>query len=337
MARKKRIVYPGHCCHVMIRGVGGRRIFDDDQDRIRFCLLLQYASETCEFSIHGFCLMDNHVHLLLQPHTEDLASGMHRLGFRYAQHFNKKFMRQGYLFQGRYKATVVQHGVYLSRLIRYIHRNPVRANLVGNLYSYPWSSHPAYVGDSQFTWLRTDLVLPLFGADPHVALEMFQKYVCSGDEEAKIELEEIRKSTKMGAYGSELFLEDYRNALECDSSLSELGKLPGLQGKFSENQTKITLEMLVKSLNEITSFSLDELRSARRTVQLVEARAVFVRLALKFKLSSTRELASLLDRDPTSIARLEQRIQMTPKLSQLVDEISSTLLLRRNLDPSSHR
>ena len=95
MARKKRFICPGRCYHVMIRGVGGRSIFDDDRERARFCLLLQYASEICKFYIHGFCLMGNHAHLLLQPHTENLASGMHRLGFRYAQYFNKKVKRIG--------------------------------------------------------------------------------------------------------------------------------------------------------------------------------------------------------------------------------------------------
>ena len=202
-------------CHDL--RVDGRSIFIDDQDRARFCLLLQYASETCKFSIHAFCLMDNHVHILLQPHTEDLASGMHRLGFRYAQHFNKKVKRQGYLYQGRYKAIVVQHGAYVRRLVRYIHRNPVRAKMVSDLSAYSWSSHQAYVSsDSKFTWLKTDLVLPLFSSEPEVAREFFHEYVYLNDEDAKIELEEIRKSTEIGAYGNELFLEDYHKALKTD-------------------------------------------------------------------------------------------------------------------------
>ena len=91
MSRKRRVILPGYYYHTMIRGNGGKPIFHDGEDRTRFCLLLQYAKEKHDFRVHGFCLMGNHVHLLLQPNSTDLSGGMHALGFRYAQYFNKKY------------------------------------------------------------------------------------------------------------------------------------------------------------------------------------------------------------------------------------------------------
>ena len=194
----------------MLRGVGGRNIFEDDHDRARFCLLLQYASETSQFDIHGFCFMGNHVHLLLQPHTEDLSSGMHRLTFRYAQYYNKKVQRQGYLFQGRFKDIPVENGSYLLRVIRYIHRNPIRAKLVSQLSDYRWSSHTAYTEGHEYTWLKKDYLLSHFEKTTEKnTLESFKKYIQSEDAEAKIELEEIQNSIEIGAFGCPLFVQEH--------------------------------------------------------------------------------------------------------------------------------
>lgn len=326
MARKRRVIYPDHCYHVMMRGVGGCNIFDDDFDRCRFCLLLQYASETSKFSIHGFCLMNNHVHLLIQPQTFDLSTGMHRLGFRYAQYYNKKTERQGYLFQGRYRAIVVQNGVYLRRLSRYIHRNPVRANLVKNPFTYPWSSYHAYLGYSEFTWLKTDLVMSLFGSEHQEALESFQKYTCLDDQDAKNELQEIRKSTGIGAYGNNGFLQEYRDALDLDCKSIGVDKVSIDKLSYAMvNQSKINLEKLLNVLSSIENVYLKELQSPIKTVFLTEARAAFVCLALKLRLSSTGELARLLNRDVTSIVRLQKRAEKIPRFTQLSEKILTSL------------
>ncbi len=94
MARKRRIIVPGYCYHVMLRGNGGQVIFKNDADRIRFCLLLQYACESHGVAVHAFCLMSNHVHLLVQPKCKGLSAAMHALSFRYAQQFNRRYERR---------------------------------------------------------------------------------------------------------------------------------------------------------------------------------------------------------------------------------------------------
>lgn len=313
LARKKRIIHKECDYHIMLQGVGGQTIFEDDEDRSRFCLLLQYASQLSRFSIHGFCLMNNHVHLLLQPHHEQLASGMHSLAFRYAQYFNKKNKREGHLFRGRYKSILVQNEDYLRRVIRYIHNSPSRLGLEEDLSlsTNAWNSYRAYTGELEFTWLKKERILRLFDCD----LEAFQKYTRSKDREVEKDAEEIRNSIKSGAYGDPLFIEEFQRQ----------PKGPFIRKNDPEGRVKISWDILGGVLKEVTTVSFEEIQSSCRRREIVDARSLFVSLGLRFKLGRPSELATVLQRDPTSIARLEQRTQKSPELLQFVDEISMIL------------
>jgi REP element-mobilizing transposase RayT len=130
MPRKKRFWEPGRCYYVMLRGVDGRAIFVDDADRCRFSLFLQEASELHKFRVHAFCLMSNHIHLLLEPLNDALAGGVHRFAMRYAQQFNRRHKKRRYVFQGRFRSILIEDGCYMRRLTRYIHLNPLEAGLV---------------------------------------------------------------------------------------------------------------------------------------------------------------------------------------------------------------
>ena len=141
MARKIRFSRLGTCHHVMLRGNGGQDIFLDDVDRVRFCLLLQAASEKYGFSVHAFCFMSNHIHLILEPTERLLQEGVHSFSFRYAQYFNRRYQRKGYVYQGRFRSICIEEGIYFKRVVRYIHLNPVRAKLVDDPLHYLWSSH----------------------------------------------------------------------------------------------------------------------------------------------------------------------------------------------------
>ena len=154
MPRRIRVWESGRCYHVMLRGIDGRDIFKDDKDRSRFCLLLQEASELHSFRIHAFCLMTNHIHLLLEPLESGLANGVHRFATRYAQHYNARHKKRGYVFQGRFKSILVEDGTYMKRLLRYIHLNPLEANLVSKLQEFHWSSHNGYFFQSDGVLVR---------------------------------------------------------------------------------------------------------------------------------------------------------------------------------------
>ena len=130
MARKPRIHLPDGLYHVIFRGNGGQDVFLTDADYRRFYLLLQEGTFRFGYRVHAFCLMTNHIHLALQVGEIPLSRSMQNLSFRYTRWLNWREQRTGHLFQGRYKAVLVDGDSYLLELVRYIHLNPVRAGMV---------------------------------------------------------------------------------------------------------------------------------------------------------------------------------------------------------------
>jgi REP element-mobilizing transposase RayT len=149
----------------MLRGNGGDDIFHSDEDRRRFESLVAEGVERFGHLIHAFCWMTNHVHLAIQVGAVSLSRIVQNLAFRHARRVNERQGRTGHLFQGRYKAILVDADRYLLALVRYIHLNPVRAGLVERPEEYPWSSHRAYLGLERISWLKQSLVLAYFGGE----------------------------------------------------------------------------------------------------------------------------------------------------------------------------
>ncbi len=180
MARKPRVHLPGGVYHVMLRGNGGQDVFFLDEDRYRWYLLAQEGVERYGHRIHGFCLMTNHVHLAIQVAETPLSKIIQNLSFRYTRWVNRRQRRLGHLFQGRYKAVLVDGEAYLLELVRYIHLNPVRAGLVVKPDEYPWSGHRAYLGLDTLPWLTTDWVLSQFAKRKDAARRRYAKFVADG-------------------------------------------------------------------------------------------------------------------------------------------------------------
>lgn len=130
MARQLRIEYPGAVYHVMSRGNEHRRTFLDDDDRLTFLETLATVNSRYNWFVHAYCLMGNHYHVLVETPDANLSVGMQQLNGVYAQRFNAKRRRVGHLFQGRFKAIIVERESYLLELCRYIVLNPVRAEIV---------------------------------------------------------------------------------------------------------------------------------------------------------------------------------------------------------------
>ena len=158
----------------MLRGNGGQEIFFDDEDRYHLYLLLQEGISRYGHRIHGFCCMPNHLHFAVQAAEVPLSKIMQNLSFRYTRWINKRQKRIGHLFQGRYKAILVDRDSYLLELVRYIHLNPVRARLVRDPAAYRWSGHRAYLGREDIPWLTTDTVLSQLA---HTASAARRRYV----------------------------------------------------------------------------------------------------------------------------------------------------------------
>jgi putative transposase len=164
MARQLRIEYPGAFYHVTSRGNQKQAIVQDDQDRGTFLEFLEKAHEKLGGIIHAFCLMDNHFHLLLETPRGNLSRFMHFVNTSYSVYYNARYLRGGHLFQGRFKAILIEADAYAQVVSRYIHLNPVGAGLVTYPEDYRWSSLGEYAGlRIPLSWLRTDFVLSYFG------------------------------------------------------------------------------------------------------------------------------------------------------------------------------
>jgi len=169
MARPLRIEFPGAFYHITARGNEGREIFGSLRDRQQFLSYLESAVRRYHAVIHVYCLMGNHYHLLLETPSGNLSQILRHINGAYTTYFNVKRNRSGHLFQGRFKAILVDADEYAMELSRYIHLNPVRAGLANRPEQYPWSSFPCYVGETQKPdWLSLDLILGYFDSqDAH--------------------------------------------------------------------------------------------------------------------------------------------------------------------------
>ena len=154
MARRPRESSGTGIYHVMIRGINRQNIFDDEEDYTHFIsVLYQQVCPTDEITgkplpsrciFYAYCLMSNHVHLLIRESSECLASVIKRIAVSYAQYYNKKYIRFGHLFQDRFKSEPVNDNAYFFTLIQYIHQNPVAAGISCDVASYRWSSWSEY-------------------------------------------------------------------------------------------------------------------------------------------------------------------------------------------------
>ncbi len=138
MARPLRITYPGAFYHITSRGNERKNIFKSQRDREQFLRYLESATERYGAKIHVYCLMSNHYHLLLETPLANLSQIMRHINGAYTTYFNIKRERAGHLFQGRYKAILVEMDEYAQELSRYIHLNPVRAGIAEMPEQYPW-------------------------------------------------------------------------------------------------------------------------------------------------------------------------------------------------------
>ncbi|HXT02422.1 MAG TPA: transposase [Elusimicrobiota bacterium] len=162
--RSARIHYPGAIYHVMARGVDGRTVFVDDNDRQNFLQTVLSVKNDARFSVLAYCLMDNHFHFAIKVGAMPLSAVMHRLLTSYVVKFNARHERTGHLFQARYKSVLCLDDAYLIALVRYIHQNPVRAGLVMDPSAWPWSSHRAYLGRTGTALTDVNHFLEAFGS-----------------------------------------------------------------------------------------------------------------------------------------------------------------------------
>ncbi len=173
----------------MNRGRRGDEVFSGPEDFKVFIALLQESAELWDVKISAYCLMSNHYHLLIQTPQGNLSRYMRHLNGVYTQRYNRAHGSDGQLFRGRYKAILVEADSYLLELVRYIHRNPLRAGMVEKLDSYKWSSHSAYLSHSKnWDWLHKSFILAMLSTDLRKKINHYRKFIAQEDSEEICEI-----------------------------------------------------------------------------------------------------------------------------------------------------
>ena len=181
MARPLRLELAGGLYHVTSRGNARGAIYLDDEDRLNWLELFNDVCSRFNWICHAYCLMTNHYHVVVETAEGNLSKGMRQLNGVYTQNFNRRHQRVGHVFQGRYKAIMVEKDSYLLELSRYVVLNPVRAHMVNDVADWPWSSYRAMMNQTaQLKCLEVNWLLSQFGSNKQHARVHYQDFVRAG-------------------------------------------------------------------------------------------------------------------------------------------------------------
>jgi REP element-mobilizing transposase RayT len=281
---------PGTLHHVMIRGTEGAVIFREEGDRQNFLSRLGKISEETGTRILAWVLMSNHVHLLIVSGAQGVSKFMRRLLTGYAVWYNRKYHREGHLFQNRYKSIVCEKEAYLLELVRYIHLNPLRAGIVkniGGLNRYPWSGHGVLIGSSKNDWQERKYVLRQFSETEGEAIRAYRRFMEEGkDQGRRNDLVGGGLVRSLGGWSRVLSLRGRGRKIEHDARilggedfvtevLKEADKR--LKRQLQSEGRKGSIDRIVKKVCKEEGIKEEELRDGgkRRKVSQVRAKLSF--------------------------------------------------------------
>ena len=168
MPRQARKKSESGIYHIMFRGINQQQIFEDSEDCERFLQILKDCKEISEYKLFAYCLMGNHLHLLVQENKEPIEQAMKRIATRFVYWYNVKYQRVGHLFQDRFKSEPIDDDAYFATVVRYIHQNPVKAGLCKNISDYKYSSYTEFFKDCDL--IDKDFVLEI------IPVEIFEDF-----------------------------------------------------------------------------------------------------------------------------------------------------------------
>ncbi len=254
MPRQSRRLSESKTYHIMIRGNERKNIFRDDNDRMRFLHILYEKNKDRKFSVYAYCLMNNHVHILINEGSEKIARIMKRINVSYAYYFNKKYQRIGHLFQDRFKSEAIESDRYLLAVVRYIHKNPVKANIVEDPGLFKWSSYNTYIkgnkGNQHFeSIIETGPILGIFSQNLNTAVRSLIEYTKqeSNDEFIEYNEEEKKDNEIEGEKDARIFIAKH---------LSSKGQT---LDKLQEKQNTAIRNELIKLLKVKSNLSVRQL------------------------------------------------------------------------------
>ena len=277
--------------HLITRGVERRDIFHDDHDYRKLLTLLAVQKEKLPFFLYAYCLMTNHLHLLIERRVDNIGRVMHRVLTGYSQYYNRKYRRSGHLLQGRHKAILCQSDTYLAELVRYIHLNPIRAKMVRKVENYPYSSHRAYMGlEPAGAVVDIDPLLRRFGPRRAVARERYAKHVAAG---MKLGHLDHLYETSSSVLGCEEFV---------DSMIHRMGEFQPKGTPRPSKKKPVDPGKLLSAVEKLCDVSKGDIYGKAKNRRLVEAREVLILAGRRAGLSTTT-LAGLTGISVASVSR----------------------------------
>lgn len=238
MARQARLQSPTDYYHVMMRGNNRERIFLKSSQKQYFKDLLREQIEDGPIDLASYCIMDNHVHLVIKADLDDMTKALKKVNIKYAMNFNKERNRIGHVFQDRYKSEIISNDMHLIQVIRYVHNNPVKAKMVEGPNIYKWSSFNEYIKENKSRIVskrQKEIILSL-----NNGIENFLEFHKIEDDNEYLEIDEDRELYRLE---------------KAQSIISAYFKEKGIFEAKELNKSPIMLEEIVISLLDRTKLS----------------------------------------------------------------------------------
>ena len=234
--------------HIMIRGINKQNIFQEKEDYEKFISIMRYYKEVSKYDLYGYCLMDNHVHLLMKEVDESISKTIKRFSSSYVHWYNKKYERFGHLFQERFKSEVVESYEYLLGVLRYIHQNPLKAGIVKNIEDYEWTSNREYISKQEI--IDTDFILKIFSENKKDAIELYKEYIYKPNNAEFMDNDSRKKLTDS----------------EIKSYLSKIGIKNVEEIKQLEKNERDRILKMIKSIEGITIRQISRITGISKSV-----------------------------------------------------------------------
>jgi REP element-mobilizing transposase RayT len=315
VARPLRIEYENAFYHITARGNERKNIFADRNDNEKFLSYIGLLHKRYKIIVYSYVLMDNHYHLLIETPEPNLSRMMRDINGHYTIYFNKTHKRYGHLFQGRYKAILVDKDNYLLELTRYIHLNPVRAGILPKPEDYRYSSMAYYTGKkTPPEWMNIKFLLKQFGNTLKEQQAGYKRFVYAGIGELE---NPFKKTYANSILGSNEFIEEitskYLRGKDISEQVPESKKL-----RYGKNLKEIAMAVM-------KYYDIDKRILNRRKAKFNKGKKVFVYLARQYTDNKLSEIKEFLDNSVTSVA-------ISKLFSRTEEEIIKHRSLRRDIE-----
>jgi REP element-mobilizing transposase RayT len=329
MARKARAELEGGLYHVITRGNNRQRIFDSPADYEKFLSLLAVQKIRLPFFLYAYCLMTNHVHLLIERRADSVGRIMHRVLTGYSQYYNRRYRRLGHLLQGRHKAILCQSDRYLAELVRYIHLNPVRAKMVTKPEEYPYSGHRSYLGLEPVSIVDVDPVLRHFGAKKEVARDAYDEFVNAGMKRGH--QENFYPEDDGRILGTEEFV---------DATIHRIGETTARRADQTKLDQEFNAEALMRAVEEICQIPRADFCGSAKSPAAVRAREILLLVGCELG-ASLKALSEITGLNSSTVSRRHDaaRLKLREKAEtgRLVASVSREYRQRLSRIAESHQ